>query len=80
MDKPTASIQTEEWLKEEEIVKTGAILSIDDIAYLEDGLKKLISDQEFRQQLQHNARIFVQKYMANGGHASKILKEKLESL
>lgn len=80
MDKPTASIQTEEWLNEEEIVKTGAILSIDDIADLEDGLKKLISDQEFRQQLQHNARIFVQKYMANGGHASKILKEKLESL
>ena len=80
MGKPTASIQTEPWLNEEEIVKMGAILSIDNIPELENSLKKLISDQEFRQQLQNNARIFVQKYMANGGHASKILGEKLESL
>ena len=80
MGKPTASIQTEEWLNEEEIVKMGAILSIDNISELEKDLKKLISDQEFRQQLQNNARIFLQKYMANGGYASKILREKLESL
>lgn len=80
MGKPTASIQTEEWLNEEEIVKMGAILSIDNISELEKDLKKLISDQEFRQQLQNNARIFLQKYMANGGYASKILREKLESI
>jgi len=78
LDKPTASIQTEEWLNEEEIVKRGAILSISDMAKIEDGLTKLICNQEFRQQLQNNAKTFVKQYLSNGGTASKVLREKLD--
>ncbi len=80
LGKPTASIQTEEWLSQEEIVKSGAILSINDITKIEDGLSKLITDQKFRQKLQDDAKTFVQQYLANGGNASKTLREKLENL
>jgi len=79
LGKPTASIQTEEWLDEEEIVKSGAILSISDMAKIENGLTKLIYDQEFRQQLQYNAKTFVKQYLANGGNASKILSNRLDN-
>lgn len=79
LGKPTASIQTEEWLNEEEIVKRGAILSISDINKIESELTKLIYDQEFRQQLQNNAKIFVKQYISNGGNASRVLREKLDN-
>lgn len=78
LNKPTVSIQTENWLKDEDIVKMGAILSIDKIEEIESGIKKILYDKKFRDQLKNNAQIFLQKYMANGGNASKVLAQELD--
>jgi len=80
MNKPTASIQTEEWLQDEEISKMGGILSISEIDKLESGLKKLVYDEEFKKQLQTNAKIFLRQYIENIGSSSKMLADKLNKL
>jgi hypothetical protein len=80
MNKPTASIQTEEWLQDEEISKTKAILSVSEITNLEAELRKLIYDKEFKKQLQSNAKTFLQNYLENIGSSSKVLADKLDKL
>jgi hypothetical protein len=80
MGKPTASIQTEEWLQDEEISKMGAILSVSKMSELEPQLRKLVYDEEFKKQLQTNAKIFLQKYIENLGSSSKALSVELDKL
>lgn len=78
LNKPTISLQTEEWLNDEEIVKMGAILSINNINDIENGIKRLLYDKEFRDKIQDNAKKFVQFFLVNGGHASKTLTRILD--
>lgn len=80
MNKPTASIQTEEWLQDEEISKAKAILSVNEVTNLEAELRKLVYDEEFQKQLQANAKIFLQNYLENIGSSSKALTNKLDKL
>lgn len=80
LNKPTISIQTEDWLDDEEIVQMGALLSISNINEIEDGIKKILTDTEFRINLKNKSRIFIEKYFANKGQASKILAQKLDEL
>ncbi|MEM3008120.1 MAG: hypothetical protein QXY15_08705 [Candidatus Nitrosotenuis sp.] len=78
MNKPTVSIQTEDWLKDEEIVKSGALLSIDKLDEIENKIKKLVYDEEFKNQILENAKAFLKKYMAHQGHASTVLAKELD--
>jgi len=80
MDKPTASIQTEEWLENEEIVKNKAILSISKMSEIEKNLKKLVYDDEFKNQLKADAKLFLTNYLSNCGKASEILSKQLDEL
>jgi hypothetical protein len=73
LNKPTISLQTEDWAEKSEIVNEGAILSISKIEDIESGIRKILYDDEFRTRLQKNSQEFVQKYLANGGSASKTL-------
>ena len=78
LNKPTISLQTEKWPEDSEIVKMNALLSISDINEIENGIKKILFDNEFREQLLINSKKFVEQYFANPGFASKTLAKTLD--
>lgn len=78
LNKPTISLQTEKWPEEMEIVKMNALLSISDIDEIENGIKKMLFDNEFREQFLMNGKKFVEQYFANPGFASKTLAKTLD--
>jgi hypothetical protein len=78
LGKPTISLQIEKWAEENEIVKMNAVLSITNIKEIENGLKKLLYDNEFKNKIQDNAKKFVEMYLSNRGSASKSLAEVLD--
>ncbi len=79
MNKPTMSLQIEKWAEEDEIAKMGAVLSITDIGDIENGIRKLLYDEKFRYKIQENAKQFLNRYLSNEGHASKILAKLLDT-
>ena len=79
LEKPTIVLQIEKWAEESEIVKMGAILSITEISEIENGIRKLLLDQEFKNNLIINGRKFVQTYLSNRGTASKSLANVLDT-
>ena len=78
LNKPTISLQTEKWPEESEIVKMNALLSISDINEIENGIKKMLFDNEFREKFLMNGKKFVEQYFANPGFASKTLAKILD--
>jgi len=78
LNKPAISLQIEKWAEEDEIVKTGALLSITNINDIESGIKKLLCDKEFRDKTQQNSRKFIESYFVNKGHASETLAKILD--
>lgn len=76
---PTITLQVEEWTNDIDIVNQGAILAISDINEIETGIKKILYDKNYINQLHENSKKFVKKYMSNTGSASvtlaKILNE-----
>ena len=79
LDKPTMVLQIEKWAEESEIVKMGAILPITEISEIENGVRKLLLDEEFQNNLIINGRKFVQTYLSNRGTASKSLANILDT-
>ena len=55
-----------------------ALLSISDIDEIENGIKKMLFDNKFREQFLMNGKKFVQQYFANPGFASKTLAKTLD--
>ena len=78
LNKPAISLQIEKWAEEDEIVKTGALLSITNINDIESGIKKLLCDKEFKDKTQQNSRKFIESYFVNKGHASETLAKILD--
>lgn len=76
---PTITLQVEEWTNDIDIVNEGAILAISDINEIETGIKKILHDKNYKNQLLQNSKKFVKKYISNPGSASvtlaKILNE-----
>lgn len=77
LQKPTMSLQIEDWAKDEEIAKMNAVLSIFDEEEIEDGIKKLLYDEKFRNHLKNNGKKFLNEYMKFQGISSKILADEL---
>ena len=71
MNKPVISLQTDSWATEDDIAQAGALLSISNIQDCENGIKKILYDDDFRQKLIQKSNLFLEKYMKNQGHASK---------
>lgn len=80
LGKPVISLQSEDWTLEEDIVKSGAVLSITDPNDVENSIKKILDDENFRNQLLENGRKFLNTYFANQGSASKHLAQTMETL
>jgi hypothetical protein len=79
LGKPAISLQIEKWAQEDDIVKTGAFLSISNIDEIENSMKKILYDNEFKNNLLENSKNFVNNYFANSGNASHELAKLLDS-
>ncbi len=79
LEKPTISLQIEKWAEYGEIVKMGAVLSISEINEIENGMKRILYDEEFKKKIMENAKKFVQMYLSNRGTASKALAKVLDT-
>jgi UDP:flavonoid glycosyltransferase YjiC (YdhE family) len=77
MNKPVISLQTDSYANEDDIAQAGAILSISEIKELENGIKKILYDNDFKKKLMEKSDLFLQKYMKNQGHASESVVEVL---
>ena len=79
LGKPAISLQIEKWAQEDDIVKTEAFLSISNIEEIENGMKKILYDNEFKNNLLKNSKDFVSDYLANHGNASYELAKLLDN-
>ena len=79
MNKPTISLQIEEWAKHEEISTMEAVLSVDEIDQIEPSIRKILNDVEFSRDIKNNGKKFLDIYMSNQGTSSKNLAEFLEN-
>lgn len=77
MNKPVISLQTDSYANEDDIAQAGAILSISEIKDCENGIKKILYDDNFRKKLMEKSNLFLEKYMKNQGHASKSIVKTL---
>jgi hypothetical protein len=73
------SLQIENWAKDEEIVKMNAVFSIYEEDEIEEGIKKLLYDEDFKKELQANAKNFLNQYMKFQGESSRKLAEELNN-
>ena len=79
LGKPTMSLQIENWAKDEEIAKMNAVYSIYEENEIEEGIKKLLYDEDFKKELQANAKNFLNQYMKFQGESSRKLAEELNN-
>lgn len=78
LGKPSISLQIEKWAKEDDLVKTGAFLPISNMDEIENGIKKILYDNEFKNSLLKNSKSFVDDYLSNHGTASDKLAKLLD--
>ena len=78
MNKPSIDLQIENWSKENEITKMNAVYSIDNISDIENGLRKILYDENTKKELSENSKIFLEQFIHNPGNASKILAQFLD--
>jgi glycosyltransferase involved in cell wall biosynthesis len=79
LKKPTISLQTEHWALDELISKSGAILPISNIDEIEPNLKKILTNQEFKNKLLKRSEKYVNENVSFQGNSSKILSNFLNS-
>ena len=60
-----------------EFVKDDAVLSTFDNEQLEDNIKKIIFDKEFRNKINNNSKKYIDRYFSNQGTASQKFVEHL---
>ena len=79
LEKPTISLITDDWAKENEIIKMNGVMSIDNIQNVESDISKIISNNEYNLELKSSSKQFLENYLSNHGTASeqlvKILKK-----
>ena len=80
MEKPTITMITEEWAKENEIIKMDGVSCVNDIKDIESGISKIILDEKYIANRRRNSKQFLDKYLANHGMGSKQLVDALEKI
>lgn len=81
LNKPTLVVFSEKQNYEEELViREGAVSTASDLYELENNLKKILSDINFRENLLSKGRIFVDEYFSNHGNSSNYLAKFLTDL
>jgi len=80
LNKPTISLITDEWAQENEIIKMNGVMSINDVKNVEDAISKIISNDDYKLELQSNAKHFLKNYLSYHGTASKQLVEILKKI
>ncbi len=78
LGKPVISLQSEDWALEEDIVKKGAVLSITNPCEIDDAIKKILNDENFKTKLLENGKNFLSVHFANHGTASAALAKNIK--
>lgn len=79
LNKPTISLQIEKWAEESQIAKMNAVLSITKEQHVEEGITKMLYDDDLRHKINLNGKTFLDFYMSNQGSASGSLAKILDS-
>lgn len=79
LNKPTISLQIEKWAEESQIAKMNAVLSITKEQDIEDGIKKMLSNAELKNEINLNSKKFLEQYLSNHGCASQVLTKILDT-
>ena len=78
LNKPTLVFLPEKQnFEEEEIIKQNAVLSVSNISELEIKMKQIMFDEDVRNNLIKNGKLFIEKYFSFQGNSCEILKSKL---
>ena len=77
MKKPVISLQTDNWALDEEIVKMNGVLSIDNLNDCEMYIKKILYDRDYKNNILHKSKLFLDQYLINQGNASKTMASDL---
>ena len=78
LNKPTLVFLPEKQnYEEEEIIKQNAVLSVSNISELEIKMKQIMFDEDVRNNLIKNGKLFIEKYFSFQGNSCEILKSKL---
>ena len=80
LEKPTISLITDDWAKENEIIKMNGVMSIDNIQNVESDISKIISNNEYNLELKSSSKQFLENYLSNHGTASEQLVKILKKL
>lgn len=79
LEKPTISLQFENWANNEDIVKINGLVSINKIEDVEPIMKKLLTNEKFIEITKSNEKKFIEQYFSNPGTASKTLAKILDT-
>jgi hypothetical protein len=78
LNKPTLVFLPEKQnFEEEEIIKQNAVLSVSNISELEIKMKQILFDENIRNNLIKNGKLFIEKYFSFQGNSCEILKSEL---
>ena len=79
LNKPTiTSLVYSDWFEEDEMIKKGATLAVRTTEDFELAIKKVLNDNDFRNELIKKGNIFVNEFLANQGKSSESIKQLLE--
>jgi len=79
LEKPTISLQFENWANNEDIVKMNGLISINKIEDVKPMMQKLLTNEKFIEITKLNGKKFIDQYFAHPGTASKTLAKILDS-
>ncbi|HYL66129.1 MAG TPA: hypothetical protein VEU72_03145 [Nitrosopumilaceae archaeon] len=79
LGKPAISLQIEKWTEEDQLTKSNAFLSISKIEEIESGMKKILYDKDYTNQLYENSKKYLNSSIANHGIASHEVAKLLDS-
>ena len=80
LQKPTISLITDDWAKENEIMKMNAVMIIDEIDKVESGISKILSDKNYEDEIKNNSKKFLDDYLSNHEIASEQLVKTLKKI
>jgi hypothetical protein len=78
LNKPTLVFLPEKQnFEKEEIIKQNAVLTVSNRSELENKIEEILFDQNIRNNLIKNGKLFIEKYFSHQGNSCEVLKNKL---
>ena len=79
LEKPSMNIVLDQKMYEFEYIKKNAVIAIPYTSNLQKEIEQILFDQQLRNNLIKNSKMFVKDFLKNQGLASKILADTIKS-